>query len=59
MLVAIPERAVHDPQLAARLFAKWVEGNETVFTNALPMRWVMAAEETPATPPTRRGRRGT
>ncbi len=59
MLVAIPERAVHDPQLAERLFPKWVEGNETVFTNALPMRWVIAAEETPAAAPARRGRRGT
>ena len=58
-LISIPERAVHDPQLAEQLFPKWVEGNETVFTNTLPMRWVATGEETPATPPTRRGRRGT
>lgn len=60
-LIAIPERAVHDPALAAKLFPKWVEGNETVFTNTLPMRWATVYEEpTPATSPgKRRGRGGT
>jgi hypothetical protein len=58
-LISIPERAVHDPQLAEQLFPKWVEGNETVTTNTLPMRWVVPGEEAPATTPTRRGRRGT
>ena len=38
-LIDIPERAVHDPNLAAAIFNKWVEGNETVVTNSLPMRW--------------------
>jgi len=58
-LIAIPEKALHDPVLAAQLFPKWVEGNETVFTNALPMRWVTVAEEpTPATAPGRRRRGG-
>ena len=58
-LIAIPEKAVHDPELAAKLFPKWVEGNETVFTNTLPMRWVAVVEEpTPATTPARRRRGG-
>lgn len=38
-LIDIPERAVRDRNLAAELFQKWVDGNETVTTNALPMRW--------------------
>ncbi|HXH41097.1 MAG TPA: hypothetical protein VNN08_20890 [Thermoanaerobaculia bacterium] len=38
-LIDIPERSVRDPKLAAEIFPKWVEGNETVTTNALPMRW--------------------
>ena len=42
-LIDIPEKAVRDPQLAAAIFPKWVEKNETVITNALPMRWHGAA----------------
>jgi hypothetical protein len=58
-LIAIPEKAVHDPVLAAQLFPKWVEGNETVFTNTLPMRWNAVVDEpTPATTPARRRRGG-
>lgn len=38
-LIAIPERGVHDPQLAAELFPKWLEQNETVITSSVPMRW--------------------
>jgi len=49
-LISIPEKAVHDPVLAAQLFPKWVEGNETVFTNVLPMRWVgMGSPDEPTT----------
>jgi hypothetical protein len=60
-LIGIPERAVHDPDLAAQLFPKWVEGNETVFTNTLPMRWMTGAAEepTPSVAPARRRRGGT
>jgi hypothetical protein len=44
-LIGISERAVHDPALAAELFPKWVEQNESVITNVLPMHWI----GTPAT----------
>jgi hypothetical protein len=58
-LIDIPEKAVRDPQLAAEIFPKWVEGNETVTTNALPMRWQSGRpsaidDENPAQPPRRR-----
>lgn len=58
-LIAIPEKAVHNPQLAEALFPKWVEGNESVTTNALPMRWATARpdDNAPSVPtPRRRGR---
>jgi hypothetical protein len=59
-LIGIPERAVHDPQLAADIFTKWVEGNETVVTNAIPMRWGQGYSDEPAmsAPQTGRRRRG-
>jgi hypothetical protein len=58
-LIDIPEKAVRDRQLAAELFPKWVEGNETLTTNALPMRWQVARptpidDAAPATPQRRR-----
>ena len=60
-LIGIPEKAVHDPQLASDIFTKWVEGNETVVTNAIPMRWGQGYSDEPAmsTPQTGRRRRGT
>jgi len=60
-LINIPEHAVHDPKLAAEFFPKWVEGNESVYTNTLPMRWLGAGalvEDVPVEQPRRsRGRR--
>lgn len=51
-LISIPERAVADKDLAAKLFPKWVEQNETVTTNSLPMHWTGAgADATPAAMP--------
>ena len=61
-LIDFPEKAVHDRQLAAELFPKWVEGNETVTTNALPMRWQgprsTGIDDAPAAQPQRRRRPG-
>lgn len=54
-LIDIPEKAVRDPKLANDIFPKWVEKNETVVTNTLPMHW-RGAVESPVTPPSRRGR---
>ena len=56
-LIAIPERAVRSRELAEELFPVWLERNETVFTNALPMRWSFEPEPTPGRRP-RTGRRG-
>ena len=57
-LISIPERGLHDPTLAADLFTKWLERNETVLTGTVPMRWAAAAEEVqpPVTAPARRRR---
>jgi hypothetical protein len=38
-LIGIPERAIADPELAESLFPLWLERNEVVFTNSVPMRW--------------------
>src|SRR5262249_50300431 len=59
-VIDIPEKAVHDPTLAASIFTKWVEQNETVVTNTLPMRWrgTPVIEEGPSAPAPRRRRGG-
>lgn len=54
-LVGIPERSIHDPQLAAELFPQWLERNEVVLTNTLPMRW--GSEESPMPNASRAGGR--
>lgn len=53
-LINIPERGVHNPQLADALFPTWLDRNETVLTNSLPMRWSAPKEMVNPFPPRRR-----
>ena len=53
-LIGISERAVHAPELADELFPVWLERNETMYTNTVPMRWIRDAE--PPLPGPRRRR---
>jgi hypothetical protein len=56
-LIAMTEKGINDPKMADELFPKWLERNETVYTNALPMRWTMPQQdEAPAPARRRRGR---
>jgi hypothetical protein len=55
-LITMPEKGLYDPKLADELFPKWLERNETVYTNTLPMRWALPPLEE-ANPASRRGRK--
>jgi hypothetical protein len=53
-LIGIPEVAVRDPGKADELFTAWVEANETVRTNAIPIEWLGTVSPTGAPDVTRR-----
>ncbi|HET8797162.1 MAG TPA: hypothetical protein VFO89_05735 [Thermoanaerobaculia bacterium] len=63
-LVAMTEKAVADAKRADEVFTVWLERNEAVYTNSIPMRWMGRVQDaTTATPndagvPSRRRRRG-
>ena len=45
MLVNMQEKALVDPRLADELFARWIEGTESVTTNSLPVHWAPRGED--------------
>ena len=57
-LIGMTEKGLYDPKLADELFPKWVERNETVFTNTLPMRWGVPPPDEQDPAAARSGRRG-
>jgi hypothetical protein len=65
-LLAMQEKALADAKRADEVFPIWLERNEAVYTNAIPMRWMgraldaTSAARDPTLPasPARRGRRG-
>jgi hypothetical protein len=59
-LIGIPQAAVSDPTLADKLFPLWLERNEVVYTNAVPMHWTARPRDpndvtVPRAPGRRRG----
>ncbi len=63
-LITMTEKAVADARRADEVFPVWLERNEAVYTNTIPMRWMgrsidaTSTNPDPATTGGRRGRRG-
>ncbi|HEX2832722.1 MAG TPA: hypothetical protein VHW00_06885 [Thermoanaerobaculia bacterium] len=62
-LIAMTQKATGDAKRADEVFPVWLERNEAVYTNAIPMRWMGRATDATSAPPpadatTRRRRRG-
>lgn len=55
-LIGIREVGVANRGLADELFPLWLERNEAVYTNSIPMRWMTRRGESAPPPPPRRGR---
>lgn len=52
-LAAMTQKALVDPKRADELFPLWLERNEAVYTNAIPMRWVGNRNAITGPPPRR------
>ncbi|MGN6184349.1 MAG: hypothetical protein ACTHQM_11920 [Thermoanaerobaculia bacterium] len=62
-LIAMTQKGVGDPKRADEVFPVWLERNEVVYTNTIPMRWMGRGADTTNTAPapdasTGRRRRG-